>query len=275
MIDIAISLVIYNPNLHDLEKLFKSVSIQQGVTFEFLIYDNSPHRNDLECKYFPLNYQKGVENVGFGRAHNQNFNRSSPSEFFLIINPDIYFDDPFMLKKIVDRMRNKPKVGLSSVRMLSPDGSLQDTHRLLPMITDIMKRFFLNKLKIYDSTKHQYTLSDIDKTQEFKCPNICGAFMLIRSNLFKDLKGFDEGIFLYFEDIDLSRRAHLETREMNTVFGDLTVYHTWGRAGYRSLESFKIHILSLAYYFQKYGVFRDKYALEVNKKSLKSHLKSE
>ena len=88
--------------------------------------------------------------------------------------------------------------------------------------------------------------------------------MVFRSELYKDVGGFDEGIFLYFEDIDLSRRCHFATNGKNLVFGELTAYHSWARAGYKSMEIFKIHMLSTAYYFQKYGVFRDEYAKSVN-----------
>lgn len=265
MLDFSISLVTYNPNFDDLNKLFHSLSIQKDVSFEFLVWDNSPRRNDIKAQ-FPIDYKIGIENVGYGKGHNNNFKRARSSKFFLVINPDIYFDDPYFLKKIKDRMEASPEIGLSSVRLLNPDGSNQDMHRQLPYLKDIAKRFIFQKLKIYNPETHKYTLSHIDKTKDFICPSIGGSFMIFRTELYEKVGGFDEGIFLYFEDIDLSRRCHFETSEKNTVFGELTAYHAWGRAGYKNIEIFKIHMLSTAYYFQKYGVFNDKYADQINDK---------
>lgn len=266
MLDLSISLVIYNPNYSDLKKLFDSIKLQTGVSFEVLVWDNSPNKSDMSFANIPLGYQKGVGNLGYGRGHNENFKRASNSKYFLVINPDIYFDDPHFFTKIIERMKADPQVGLSSVRLLNPDGTNQDMHRLLPNLSDIAKRFVYQKLKIYDPKKHKYTLMHVDKTKDFVCPSIGGSFMFFRSDVYRQLNGFDEEIFLYFEDIDISRRAHFETEGGNRVFGELTAYHAWGRAGYKSVEIFKIHMLSTAYYFQKYGVFRDRYTKKINDK---------
>ena len=37
--------------------------------------------------------------------------------------------------------------------------------------------------------------------------HVIGAFYLIRKKLFDEVKGFDEGYFVYYEDIDLSHRV--------------------------------------------------------------------
>lgn len=265
MLDFTISLVTYRPNLEDLEKLFHSLNIQKDVSFEFLVWDNSPYPSNFNTP-FQTNYKIGVENVGYGKGHNQNFKRKKPSKYFLVINPDIYFDDPYLLKKIKDRMDAASEIGLSSVRLLNPDGSNQDMHRQLPCLSDIARRFILRKLKMYRPESHKYTLSHIDKTKDFICPSIGGSFMVFRTDMYKILNGFDEGIFLYFEDIDISRRCHQLTQEKNTVFGELTAYHFWGQGGYRSFKIFKAHMLSTAYYFQKYGILNDSYAHRVNER---------
>lgn len=267
MLDLSISLVVYNPNFEDLEKLFHSIGLQKDVTFEFLIWDNSPNRNEIKSSKFPIDYKKGAGNLGYGAGHNRNFERTNHAKYFLVINPDIYFDDPYFLKKIVTRMNDAPSIGLSSVRLLNPDGTTQDMHRLLPSLGDIAKRFIYQKLKIYKPETHKYTLMHIDKSKDFICPSIGGSFMVFKTELYQKVRGFDEGIFLYFEDIDLSRRCHFESGESNTVFGELTAFHSWGRGAYKSFEIFKVHMLSTAYYFQKYGVFNDTYRKNINDRS--------
>lgn len=266
MVQITISLVLYNCTDFELNTLLSSLDRQTSVSFNLLIFDNSPGPEKVKTgkRNFKIDYYKSPSNVGFGKGHNYNFLRSNYSPYFLVINPDIYFDDPLLLKKIFDRMNENLSIGLSSVRILNSDGSLQEVHRLLPRFSDICRRLIFNKLGIYNSDKHAYTLPQVDKTKDFQCPNIAGSFMMFRSDLYAELKGFDEQLFLYFEDIDLSRRFYFKTNGQNIVFGELIVFHTWKRQGYKSLEIFKIHVLSGVYYFQKYGIFRDEYSKTVN-----------
>ena len=45
-----------------------------------------------------------------------------------------------------------------------------------------------------------------DQTQDVD--QVMGAFFMIRRPIFKSLSGFDERFFVYFEEVDLSLRAH-------------------------------------------------------------------
>jgi GT2 family glycosyltransferase len=262
--ELTISLVLYNSKACQVERLLTSLDLQEDVSFKLVILDNAKHPEPFLPRKFPVDYVKSSINLGFGRAHNENFRKTSRSKYFLVINPDIYFSDPLLLRKTLDRMNATPQTGLCSVKILNPDNSIQEVHRLLPRFADILKRFTLNKLKIYTPYKETYTLSHFDKTQTYPCPSISGCFMLFRSETFQYHKGFDEQLFLYFEDVDLSRRCYFSSGGCNMVYGDLAVYHTWSRQGYKSLDAFKKHVLSAAYYFQKYGILRDKYSLKVN-----------
>lgn len=263
MTKLNISLVLYNTKEDELARLLYSLEQQTRVDFKLLILDNSTHAvtfNKSGYRY-EIDYQKSFCNLGFGRAHNANFKRSDRGAYFLIINPDIYFDDPLLLNQFLLR---STKMSLTSVRILNPDGSTQEVHRLFPRFTDICRRFILKKLGVYSSNNHSYTLGHIDKTKDFVCPNISGCFMLFAPGLYEETGGFDEGLFLYFEDTDLSRRCFVATSGNNVVHGDLFVFHTWQGQGYKSIESFKLQVLSAAYYFQKYGIFRDEYSRVVN-----------
>jgi GT2 family glycosyltransferase len=261
MEELTISLVLFNANKEELKKLLASLERQQEIRFKLLIHDNSAGPTPIGHYNFEIEYHKSLRNIGFGRAHNANFKKSNKATHFLIINPDVYFGDPLLLRKLLDR--SGPKT-LSSVRILNPDGSIQEVHRLLPRFADIARRFFYNKLGVYSPYKYTYTLSHVDKTKDFECPCISGCFMLFAPGLFQEAGGFDEELFLYFEDVDLSRRCYYISGGKNIVHGDLVIFHTWGRQGYKNIEMFKVHVLSAVYYFNKYGIFRDDYSKTVN-----------
>jgi GT2 family glycosyltransferase len=65
----------------------------------------------------------------------------------------------------------------------------------------------LNKLPTLRPWGHR--MEDWDHLSTRQVDHVIGAFYLIRRSAFELLKGFDERFFVYFEDLDLSLRAHL------------------------------------------------------------------
>jgi GT2 family glycosyltransferase len=58
---------------------------------------------------------------------------------------------------------------------------------------------------------------------------VSGSALMIRRDLLLDLGGFDEGFFMYCEDVDLCYRAHLRGARVSYYPGAV-IYHIIGRA---------------------------------------------
>jgi hypothetical protein len=56
---------------------------------------------------------------------------------------------------------------------------------------------------------------------------VCGALLMIRSGLMRELGGFDPRFFLYYEEVDLCLRAELAGFE-NWVLGSALAHHVVG-----------------------------------------------
>ena len=97
-------------------------------------------------------------------------------------------------------------------------------------------------------------------------PYLSGCFMLLRNDCLRKIGLFDENIFLYTEDIDLTRRIHKHYR---TVFyPDVSIYHIHERGSYKSLVPFLIHLRSAVKYFNKWGWFNDPDREFINKATI-------
>ncbi|MGJ7918801.1 glycosyltransferase family 2 protein [Massilia sp. LXY-6] len=79
---------------------------------------------------------------------------------------------------------------------------------------------------------------------------------------------FDERFFLYFSDVDLSRRVG---RIARTVFvPHVAVVHDDGRASYRDWRRLAQHLISTARYFNKWGWLRDEERARINARTLRA-----
>lgn len=257
--DLLVSIVVYKPKLSQLQQTLDSLS-QSELNIKVSLFDNSPSPLSpmlYSCKH-PIDYVFSENNIGYGRAHNQNiFRNIDASKYILILNPDVFFGN-LLLSTLIDRMEGDPEVGLCIPKICHPSGGLQMVNRLLPRPQDYLISFLNGKLKtdFFKTKKYDhYLLKDFNKNRPFVCPTISGCFMLFKNQAFVDVAGFDEQYFLYLEDTDLSRRVSKEYKTV--VFSDLVAYHHWSRGAYRSPKLFVTFLSSMVRYFNKWGWFSD------------------
>ena len=72
-------------------------------------------------------------------------------------------------------------------------------------------------------------------------------FMLAKRDAFREVSGFDEGYFLYYEDIDLCRRLRRAGFDICLV-PSARVIHDARRTSHRSLRYLRWHLASMCRY---------------------------
>lgn len=178
---------------------------------------------------------------GFGANHNAAF-RAAHTPFFLVLNPDVRLaGNPFpaLLACLEDE-----RVALCAPAVVNPAGALEDSARRFPSLADLT----LKALGRYDG-RLQYALGDPPRT----APWVAGMFMLIRGTDYADLGGFDEGFFLYYEDVDLCARLWRSGRRV-MLCPAVRVVHDARRASRRDLRHMRWHAVSMARYFRRHAL---------------------
>lgn len=257
--DLVVSIVTYNPHKVHLQETIDSLS-RTDLNIKIAIHDNSSERfnYELSSSHHLEVFHNGA-NEGFGAGHNKNISKCIESApYFLILNPDIYFDKD-LLPELIRRLNKDQSIGLAIPKILYPSGDQQSVNKRLPRPQDYVMSFVRGKLgeKTPFSSKSYslFLLKDLDHSRSFLCPVISGCFMFFRSSVLKDLGGFDPRYFLYFEDTDLSRRTAMIANTV--VFSDLNAYHHWARGAHRSPRLFIYFIGNMIRYFNKWGWLRD------------------
>ncbi|MCJ2021991.1 glycosyltransferase family 2 protein [Methylobacterium sp. E-065] len=132
---------------------------------------------------------RNARNEGYGRANNRGVRAAVTAEHILFVNPDVILR-PGAVDALLAAARAWPDAGLLAPRLVEPDGRFffQARSLLAPYLTNPGGRRAL--------------------PQGDACaPFLSGACLLMPRRLFLDLGGFDERIFLFYEDDDLCRRV--------------------------------------------------------------------
>ncbi|HEV2565458.1 MAG TPA: glycosyltransferase family 2 protein [Microvirga sp.] len=130
---------------------------------------------------------RNARNLGYGRANNIGA-RAADTEFALIVNPDCAVDKG-AVAALVDAARRYPEAAFFAPQIVEPDG-----------------RVFYQPRSLLATSLTNPGGALVLPEGEACAPFFSGACFLIRRDLFLKLGGFDENIFLFYEDDDLCRR---------------------------------------------------------------------
>ncbi len=180
MPDVDLSVVTYRPEPALLASLFASLAEARAtLRLNLLVQDNSPEPDtaatiasmpQLEGDAFAkVDVQRSGANLGFGRGHNANAKRGT-APWLLVVNQDCIVE-PGALERLVETAaKDDPRVAAWEMRQIP-----------------------------YEHPK-AYNPATLDS------PWVSGAATLFRREAFEQAGGFDDAIFMYGEDVDLSWR---------------------------------------------------------------------
>lgn len=252
---ITVSIVTYKTDLEELHKCMKS--LVSPLVSRIFIVDNSRMESIAGfCRKYQNVTYIGSDNAGYGTGHNKALRQvfDTDERYHLVLNPDVYFE-PDVLDRIAEYMDAHKDVAQLIPNTTYPDGRLQYVCRLLPTPADLIFRRFLPK-KIAETRNRRFLLEDYSRKNEMDIPFLLGSFMFFRTECFKRVGLFDESIFMYMEDIDITRRMH---KYYKTIFWpEATIVHAHKAESYKNKKMLKIHIKSAIRYFNKWGWLQDK-----------------
>lgn len=197
----------------------------------------------------------GHGNIGFGRGHNLVIERPAarPQDFYLILNPDVFLTPDTLVQGLTWLTTHPHSVAVAPA-VQNGDGHTVSACKRFPSVLDFLLRGFAPaRVKaLFRRRLHHYEMSDlpVDKPTE-DIPVISGCFMLFRHAPLQSLKGFDPGYFLYFEDFDLSIRAH----QLGTLsyVPTMSITHLGGHSARKGLRHILMFGRSLVRFFNTHG----------------------
>lgn len=231
------------------------------VSFELIYVDNCS--NDGSIAYIHQNYPqvKIIENKTIrGFATNNNLGvKNSRGKYILILNPDIILL-PGSIDKLYCHLKQNESIGILVPKLLNVDLSIQFSVRKF-MNFKIMFQRFINKGKdnLKSKITQDYLLKNFDRDKTQPIDWALGAAMFLTREWFDQLKGFDEGYFLYVEDVDICLR-NWKLGKPVVYFPESVFIHAHQRSSSIGWNKTKlIHIKSMFRLFLKHNLLFKSY----------------
>jgi GT2 family glycosyltransferase len=197
-------IVIINYKSFDYTKrCIESIEKVSNENFQIVLVDNGSDQKELINEFCYI--QKNIspifleENIGFGRANNKAIEFSKQNfdfKFIVLLNNDTTVNSGW-LSQLSEPFEKSKSIGITTGTILFDD----KTH-IWYEGSNINKLRMWPSIKNYKSNKNLIKKS-LNRNVEF----ISGCLMMFSRNSIDLIKGFDERIFMYCEDLEMCLRA--------------------------------------------------------------------
>jgi len=183
---------------------------RETADFEVIVVDQQSLDRSAEmvAAEFPqVRLIRQKPNLGFAGGNNVAW-REARGEYFLLLNSDTVVR-PGLLARLLEFARAHPQAGLIGPQVLNPDGSLQYSCRRFPSLAaGLFRHTPLGALFPGNRFEGDYLMREWDHAEARQVDWLSGAALLANRAMIEAIGPLDEGFFMYFEDVDWSRRAH-------------------------------------------------------------------
>lgn len=259
--DVSIVIVSYNTS-RILDECIVSIKRETTCLYEIIVVDNASaddSRRMLREKHPDVLLIENRDNAGFARANNQGFAIAQGKYFFMLNSDTVILDHA--IDKLVEFMERSPDVGVCGPRNIGRDGKLQYSCDHFPSVWNTFCYYtnlglLFPKSRLFNRCWMRYW--DYGGPRDVE--RMTGCSLLIRSGLYRQLKGLDENFFMYFEETDFCFRAH-NAGVRTTYFPQATIIHYGGESSKNCKDGKVIQTSSTNFMDSQCYYFRKNYGL--------------
>lgn len=178
------------------------------LTWEAIVVDNASTDGTVAATHERFPTARVVEsgaNLGFSAGNNLGL-RAARGRALLLLNPDTEVVGD-ALPRLLATLGSDPGIGVVGPALRYPDGSPQESRRrfpthLTPFLESTLVQHYWGRNRVLD----HYYVADRPTSARQEVDWLSGACLLVRREALERAGGFDEGYFMYSEELDLCAR---------------------------------------------------------------------
>ncbi|MBA5791195.1 glycosyltransferase family 2 protein [Flavobacterium sp. xlx-214] len=255
MLNISVVIINYNSSKYTI-KCVESIlqKTDHSLNYKIYVVDNNSEINDFISlnKYFNDNPNpktvlcRSTINKGFGGGNMFGYELAEPSEYVAFVNNDTLFLND-CLSELYQFIKKNHSVGIVGGQSFNENGKeIISFDHYASTTRQIFGRKFLELINPKDKPTRKKSYAE-----PLKVNTVSGSFMLINSNDFNTIGGFDEHLFLYYEETDVCLRLKKVNKDCFLV-PNAHYLHYHGASTQASIAIKKELKISLIYLVQKH-----------------------
>lgn len=257
-----VSIIIVSWNVkNDLVECLKSIQgCLDGLSPEVIVVDNASTDNSpaVVKKQFPwVRLVENKDNLGFAKANNQALEKAL-GDYLVFLNPDTKITNQ-TLQSLIAFIKSHTDAAFVGPILLNPDQSRQVSVRKFPvLLSQILILLKIHRLFPRIKPLESYFQLNFDFRFDQEVDQLMGACLMIKRSVLDKIGYFDESFFLWFEEVDIQKRA-IGLGFKNYFTPKATIVHKKGESFQQRTPVAKQRIFnnSLIHYFKKHGAKRD------------------
>lgn len=205
---------------------------------------------DVEVYYFFAN-----NNLGFAKGNNRGIAITEEligDEYYIVSNNDITFPKEIDLDSLVQIMKKNKKMAVLGPRVVGIEAGDQSPRKKLSTYELLFEQYWL--AMVYRFLKKSVTDICYDGKSKYSYW-VSGCFTLMKGTAIKDIGYFDEGTFLFCEEMILAERLKKKGYRMY-FYNEVQIIHAESETIKRDnsfINQLEMTHDSLLYYSRKYG----------------------
>ncbi len=233
-----------------------------------LVHDNSCDPDEFAIlssasQVYQFSLYRSDENLGYCKGVNSLARRVVDGSPIILMSPDIILESRDVIDNLVGILDGDPSVGIVATPQINDDGSSAEIARKFPTLMGQFRRRLAgaaSNIEVDLVFDDDAGLMEVDWVQS--------SFLVVRSELWKQLNGLDQRYFIFMGDIDLCLRAWRAGLKV-VVANILGVRADGIRASASSViggllkYSVRVHLRDALLYYSINGMFRPRNRAEV------------
>lgn len=228
--ELTVIIVSYNTRALTLKAVETLYDASRGLPMRVIVWDNASHDGSAAAvreRFAQVEVVAHPENIGFAAANNRAA-ETITTPWMCLLNPDTE-THPGAMANLLAFAKAHPRAGIVGGRTVFPDGSLNPASAwrritpwsLITQITGLARLFSRSDMFNYEAMGGwaRDTVREVDI--------VVGCLMLVSTDLWRRLGGFDTRYFMYGEDADLCLRAR-RLGYRPTITPDAQIMHLVG-----------------------------------------------